>query len=158
MIRRIGVAFGLTLIGCDQPIDAIPHHPPVCALPALGATCPIPIDGEPALDAVELAAWCPAGAELQSDARPGGVLELACAPPAAGWRIVVGVVAPGWGVAWLTPDGTLAMCSADARVAQLAPLLTDRAGRHWHALGPDDLICLDRGDCAVVSDPCGLER
>ncbi|MCB9553517.1 MAG: hypothetical protein H6705_16870 [Myxococcales bacterium] len=159
-MSRFAVTLGLalSLAGCDPPIDGMPHHPPPCDLPAIGTTCPIPLEGEPAFDAVERAAWCPAGAELESDARPGDVLELACAPPAGGWRIVVGVVAPGWGAAWLTPDGTLAMCSADGHVVQLAPLLADAAGRHWHAVSPDDAICLDGGACAVVSDPCGLAR
>ena len=157
------VLVALTLAACDPGIDAIPHGAPLpdaprCTLPSVGSTCPIPVVGEVAFDAVEDAAWCPAGAELVSDARPGGALELACVPLDQRWRIVVGVVAPGWGVAWLTPDGTLAMCGTGGRVEQLMPLVTDREGRHWHALSADDLLCLADGTCAIASDPCGAGR
>lgn len=153
------------LLGCDGAVigEDFPHHPPAagepaaCVLPRLGATCPIPIEGEAALDAVEEAAWCPAG-DLRSDARPDGVVELACEPLTGGWRLVAGVVAPGWGVAYLAPDATLVHCDADGRVAQIMPLLGDGFGRLWHALTPDDSLCLVDARCFVVSDQCEAPR
>lgn len=152
------------LLGCDGAVigEDFPHHPPAaaepaaCVLPRVGSTCPAPIAPVEALAFVQAAAWCPAQSEMVVDERPGGDVELACSAP--GWRIVVGVVAAAWGVAFLADDGALVVC-VDGRVDAVLPLLVDEtSGRHWHRLSDDDGVCLDAGLCAPAFDQCEAPR
>lgn len=162
MIRRFflgALALAASLLaGCDPAFDALPHPPPAeagCVHPAVGSTCPAPLAPADALAFVQSRAWCPPGAELHADFRPGGDLELACAPPEGGWRVVVGVVAADWGAAFLADDAALVVCDLEGRVDAVLPMLADRtAGRHWHRLSVDDGLCLDAGLCEPAFDPC----
>lgn len=169
MIRRaiMGIiALAASLLGCDgSVVDGLPHHPPpveapaACVLPAVGSTCPAPLAPADARAFVQSQAWCPDGADLFIDERPGGDVELACAPAGGGWRIVVGVVGAAWGVAYLAADGSLVVCDLAGRVDQVLPLLTDpTSGRHWHALSADDGVCLVRRLCSFAFEQCEAPR
>lgn len=149
---------GASLLGCADQIDAFPHRPPRCELPAVGETCPVPVEGEAAYRAIDVAAWCPPGADLLRDARPGDSFEWACAPAdPRPWRIVVGSIDPGWGASYITPDGTLVVCDNSGRVASTHPMLTDDSGRVFQAIEPEDSACLADGSCDMISDPCWVQ-
>lgn len=155
MIRRLvlgALALAASILaGCGDVIDALPHW-----CPEPGETCPVPVQGDDAVRAVGAAAVCPGDSLREVDARVDGSVEWACVPPGERtWRIVVGAVVPGWGAVVSTDDGGLVVCDANGRVVDLLPLVEGAAGRLWHALGGEDLDCLDSGACRVLSALCG---
>lgn len=160
MIRRIilgAVALLASILGgCDAPVDALDHQPPACVLPSVGETCALPADVS--AEEIQRRAWCPDGSAMVVDDRGDGDLEIACEADDRTWRIVVGVRARDWGVAYLADDGSLVVC-VDGRVDSVLPLLTDRtSGRHWHRLSVDDGVCLDLDLCELAFEPCDAHQ